>query len=90
MSSTVLSSLACNTAVLSSVASSQLSVLGCHDSRIGSSLLTCDNTAIAGTSLSMPNQVVLGSGPGSLASPPFTACDTTIGLPLVLSSKLPD
>ena len=59
-----------------------------HNSGIGSSLLACDNTAIASTSLSIPNQVVPGFG--SLASPPFTARDTTIGLPLVLSSKLPD
>nr|POE83535.1 hypothetical protein CFP56_48267 [Quercus suber] len=59
-----------------------------HDSGIGSLLLACDNIAIADTSLSVPNQVVPGFG--FLASPPFTACDTTIRLPLVLSSKLPD
>ena len=87
-SSKVLSSLASNIAILSSMASSQPSVLDCHNSGIGSSLLACDNTAIASTSLSMPNQVVLMSG--SLASPPFTACDTAIGLPLVLSTKLPN
>lgn len=87
-SSKALSSLACNTTVQVSVASSQPSVSGYHDSGIGSSILACENTTVADTSLSVPNQVVPGSG--SLMSPLFIACDTAFGLPPLLSSKLPD
>nr|POE89157.1 hypothetical protein CFP56_76294 [Quercus suber] len=87
-SSKALSFFTCNTTIQSSVASSRPSVSGCHDSRLRSSLLTCENIAIASTSLTVPNQVVPGSG--LLASPPFIACDTAFGLPPLLSSELPD
>ena len=78
-SSKALSSLACNNTVQVCVASS----LPC-----GSSILGRENTAVVGTSLSMPNLVVLGYG--SLLSPSSIACDTAFGLPPLLSSKLSD
>ena len=54
----------------------------------GSSILSCENTAVAGTSLLVPNLVVPGYG--SLLSPPSIACDIAFGLPPLLSSKLSD
>ena len=63
-SSKALSSLACNNTEQVSVTS-----LPC-----GSSSLGCENMAVAGTSLLVPNLVVPGSG--SLLSPSSTACDS--------------
>ena len=78
-SSKALSSLACNNTEQVSVTSS----LPC-----GSSSLGCENMAVAGTSLLVPNLVVPGSG--SLLSPSSTACDTAFGLPPLFTSKLSD